>query len=96
MVDERKITESVESFLENPYWKKYYEDAPSDACRRYIALEFYYSDSDDAVDAYEEVAEEMDDLEARLSLADWQHLLKYCGNNPRRAVIAERIKALSE
>ena len=91
MVDENKVQESVAEFLENPYWAKYYNEAPSDVCKRYIALEFYFSDSED-----EEAADEMDSLENELNLADWQHLLKYCGNNPRRVVIAEKIKALSE
>lgn len=42
-----EIRQSAEMFLANPYWRRYREDAPSEACRRYIDLEFYDSDEPD-------------------------------------------------
>ena len=78
--------QNLEEWLENPHWREYYESAPSDHCRLLIALEFWYSEtgSNAAVEAMR-IAEE------GLSLDDWQHLYKYCGNNPRKAVIHDRI-----
>ena len=72
----------IREWLENPYWKKYYEDAPSDPCREYIALEFRYSDTED-----EEIGEEMDRLLETLRAVDLRHLAAYAGNNPERAAL---------
>ena len=30
----------LKEWLENPFWREYYEEAPSDRCRELIALEF--------------------------------------------------------
>ena len=34
-------------------------------------------------------------MEEDLGLADWKHLLKYCGNNPRKGFILKRIEGLT-
>lgn len=83
---------SVDDFCENPFWNDYYTLAPSENCRRYVALEFYYSDDPDEE---EEVVEEIKRLESQLDLDDWKHLLKYCGNNPRYAYIKNKIDSYS-
>lgn len=79
----------ISEWLENPYWKKYYEEAPSDACREYIALEFRYSDTEN-----EEIAEEMDALLETLRAEDLRHLAAYAGNNPQKAAFLKRAEAL--
>ena len=79
-------------WLRNPSWREYYEEAPSDRCRELIALEFMYSD--DAYDDDQEILGEMRRVEETLGLADWQHLYRYCGNNPRKKIIHDRIVEL--
>ena len=86
---ERKVTENLKEWLVNPYWREYYEDAPSDKCRELIAMEFYYSEFE-----LDETAAELDRIEEELSLEDWRYLLKWCGNNPRKKIIHDRIAAL--
>jgi len=88
-MDKQAVFMTKEEWIENPYWAKYYEEAPSKECKQYIALEFYYSDTED-----EEAAEAMDKLEPKLSLNDWKHLYAYCANNPRKGVIAKKIAEL--
>ena len=68
-------------WLENPFWREYYENAPSEKCRELIALEFRYSDDDGDL---EELLREMESVEEELGLEDWKHLYRYCGNNPRK------------
>ena len=79
----------IREWLENPYWKKYYEEAPSDQCREYIALEFRYSDTED-----ETLAEEMDALLETLGAEDLRHLAAYAGNNPEKMVLLRRAEEL--
>ncbi len=88
-MDKAALKESVDSFLENPYWKKYHDEAPSDACRKYVELDFYYSDTED-----DEAAEAMDALEPSLSAEDWAYLAKYAGNIPFAAKCRQMIKNL--
>ena len=83
--------DDIREWLENPYWKKYYEEAPSDSCRQYIALDFRYSDTED-----EEVADEMDALLEKLRAEDFHHLAAYAGNNPERAALMERAEEMEE
>ena len=86
-----KLQENLEEWLENPAWRKYYEKAPSEQCREFIALEFLYSDEES-----DEIAAAMDEKEKELTIRDWQHLLKYCGNNPRKMFIQKKIKELEQ
>ena len=79
----------LKEWLENPSWRECYESAPSEQCRELIALEFMYSDRQ--TDA---LVRQMERAEEKLALADWQYLYRYCGNNPRKKVIHDRIAAL--
>ena len=81
----------ISEWLENPHWKKYYEEAPSDSCRQYIALDFRYSDTED-----EEIAEEMDALLETLRAEDLRHLAAYAGNNPERAALLKRAEEMEQ
>ena len=83
------MSEALKEWLENPYWKKYYEDAPSEKCREYIALEFRYSDTED-----EGIAEKMDALLETLRTEDLRHLAAYAGNNPERTVLLKRAEEM--
>ncbi len=76
-------------YLKNESWKEYYEKAPSDACRKAIEGEFVRSQYSEFGAEYGKEA-----LESALDLADWQWLYKWCGNNPRKAFIAGKIREL--
>ena len=86
MADTNEIKEVLQEWLENPGWRKYYEEAPTDECRAFIALEFYYSDTED-----EEVSEKMDEIEATLGVEDLKHLARYAGDNPRKGALLRKI-----
>ena len=80
---------NLKRWLENPFWAEYYNGAPTERCRRYIALQFYFSwyGDDDSVRALKEA-------EAELGVPELRYLVKYCGNNPKRKAFHDRIRAL--
>ena len=41
-----------------------------------------------------EIAAEIDEKEKELTLEDWQHLYRYCGNNPSKTYIRKKIREL--
>ena len=47
MITEEEIWEAAKEFLMNPYWKRYYDDAPSEYSKRYALLSFFWSETDD-------------------------------------------------
>jgi len=87
----KEIQSTLQNWLRNPAWKAYFDEAPSDRCKEFIALEFYYSDTED-----EETAQKMDQIEAELNIDDLRHLVKYAGNNPRKAALIHRIEKLQK
>lgn len=96
MVDKNKIKAAVEFFTENnEFYKKKYEEAPSDECREKIALGFYFSTFWDDAHEDEDFFRLSDQIDDKLSLEDWEYLLKYQGNNPGRVKIKQKIKELS-
>ncbi len=84
----------LEKWLKNPAWREYYEQAPSEKCREFIALEFCYSEARCSDEESEEILREMRRTEETLELADWKHLFRYCGNNPRKKTIHDRMAEL--
>lgn len=91
MIDMDEVKSILDDTLENPYWAEYYNGAPSDKCKEYIALEFYYSEYED-----DETADAMDEIEKQLSADDLRWLMKFCGNNPRKGILAQKITALEK
>lgn len=91
MIDMDEVRSILDDTLENPYWAEYYNGAPSDKCKEYIALEFYYSEYED-----DETADAMDEIESQLSAEDLRWLMKFCGNNPRKGVLARKIAELEK
>ena len=87
MIDRDEVREILEDTLRNPSWAEYYNGAPSDRCREFISLEFYYSEYED-----DETGEAMDEIEETLDIDDLRHLFKYCGHNPRKGVLALKIE----
>lgn len=92
MPDRDTLRACLDHWLRNPYWNKYYITAPSQLCREYIALKFWNSHHPDYHPA---ILEERKRIEDEMRLEDWQHLLEYCGNNPWRLKVKNRIKELS-
>ena len=84
-----KNAEILNEWLENPYWREYYEKAPSEKCREVIALEFLYSELEE-----DEVLEQLDEAEKELKLEDWQHMYRYSGTGPEKKRIHDRIVEL--
>ena len=78
----------LNEWLKNPYWREYYEKAPSEQCREVIALEFVYSELEE-----EEILEEVDAAEKELALEDWQYLYRYA-HGPEKKRIHDRIVEL--
>lgn len=85
--DSLKVT--LEKWLKNPAWREYYETAPSELCRLVISMEFWESEYES-----ETAANAIKIMEERLSADDWRHLYRYCGNNPRKEYIHDRIMDL--
>ncbi len=59
-----------DSFMKNPFWKKYYEDAPSEACKQYIALQFFNSYRVSNGEKPVSFAEERNELEKDFGVGD--------------------------
>ena len=89
MVDENAVKECLQEWLENKFWEAYYNDAPSERCKKYIALDFYYSDTED-----DDVAEVLDELEDSLELNDWKYLLKHSQPGPERGKLLRKVAEL--
>lgn len=88
-IPKREFDAAVAEFMENSYWKKYYENAPTELCKEYITMEFYSSEYQTP-----EAEAVMGEMEEELALEDWKYLLKYCGNNPRKTFILKKIDSL--
>ena len=91
MTDEKKVKQALHVYLKNDYWREYYENAPSDLCRRYIELDFADSWYDDS-----EINKERISMYDVLGLEDWIHLRKYAGHNPFYARCEKMIRQLSK
>lgn len=87
---------SVEQFCNNPYWKEYYQGAPTNFCRQYIALKFYYSNHLGQIHDYEQFRAELCELEEKFVKSDWQHLYRYCANNPLKVYYRNKISLLNK
>ena len=86
MINQNDVQENLKAWLENPFWAEYYNGAPSDRCREFIALEFYCSEYGE-----DEAGGTMDAVEETLDVGDLRYLFRCCGNNPRRGILARRI-----
>ncbi|MCD8294875.1 MAG: hypothetical protein LUE27_06525 [Clostridia bacterium] len=90
MFIEDAIKEATKSFMKNPFWRKLYNEAPSDVCRRYMELTFCHSLNIGDYSFYPD----MEKVEDRMDIKDWEYAGKYFGNNMYRAYCNKRIEAL--
>lgn len=89
-LDESKVQKAVEEFRKNPYWREYYDNAPTENCKRYVALEFYIGEYLDLQSPREEIMK----LREIMTLQDFVHLYKYVGHNPLKGLYRGKIVAL--
>ena len=92
-MDENKIQRAVEIFCSNPYWNEYYETAPTETCKRYIELKFYFSEYGGEIPDYDDFKSECVKIEKEFIKVDWEHLYKYCGNNPKKVYYKRKIES---
>lgn len=85
MLDEKKIDRALKEFFKNEYWKKYYDNAPSENCKRYIVLGFSRSLYD--YPDFEERKKVGDELE----LSDWKYLYENEGNHQMKHHLKKKI-----
>lgn len=88
------LRDAVASYKKNPYWAGYYDDAPSDNCRKLIAAIwvsslFHVPESDD------EFVNLRLKLEENLTREDWEHLYWYAGNTTWRGYCNQKIQEMS-
>lgn len=77
-MDEKKLQETIESFLENPFWADYYDAAPSGA-KEIIALGFYMSSSERAHNDHE-AQSALEECRAELEKEDVAYLARNSPN----------------
>ena len=95
MIEKEKLDAAVRVFTNNPYWKKMYDEAPSENCKEKVSLMFYYSLFSSMPESEkEEYRKYKAEVEDKLELKDWEHLCKYAGNNPWRGRCREMIRKL--
>ncbi|MCD8200665.1 MAG: hypothetical protein LUD47_01150 [Clostridia bacterium] len=98
MIDEEKVKKAAGEFCGNPYFKKMYDDAPTETSGRHTALSFYYSEYASELkadmDKMDEYKNEREALEEKTGLADWKYLLKYCPNRPLKPVCRKKVEGL--
>lgn len=89
MIDQDKLKQSVQEFLENEVWAAYYGNAPSVA-KEYIALEFYASDND--VDDDSEFDELQEEVVSAMEEEDLKYIAEHSPNAMERNHFAKLLK----
>ena len=82
-------TRVLDEWKNNPGFRHCFERAPSEECRRMIVLQFVYWEYESKV-----LAGELDSLANKLTVEDWKHLYKDCGNESLKEVYRDRIRRL--
>ena len=81
-MEESRLFEVVERFLQNPFWAEYYDCAPSGA-KEVIALEFYLSGAAEHHDS--EAHAVLKEVKANLDAEDIAYLAEHSPNHYERA-----------
>lgn len=77
----------AELFMGNEYWAQYYNNAPTEACKRFVELQFINS----VAEITSKEASGWSNIKSSLTKNDWEHLLKYAGNNPFKLYCRKKI-----
>lgn len=78
-------------FIKNPYWKRYYEDAPSLALKEYIRLGFENSPfvTNKRTNDY---VEERNRIASRFTNEDWQYLIDHTTSGLAKSEYSKHIE----
>lgn len=92
-----KMDKALEKALKHPFWKKEYENAPSEECKDYLCYTYYSSayydpDAEDAKEFDELQAE----VESELKVVDWEYLKQMTPGSPFVGYCDEKIAELSK
>jgi len=74
---EEELNEVRALYMQNPYWRGQYENAPSEECKAMVEYLWFNLCGHTA-----EERKENDDVEARMTKTDWMYMYKYAGRNP--------------
>ena len=76
MIDEAKVTESIQEFLKDPEWKDVFKNAPGGAMER-LAISFYFSKNKDGFsqDDFDEYRTLREEIEKTLTEEDLRYLI---------------------
>ena len=91
MASAKRIEKVFNEFMENDFWKEYYDGAKSDKQKEKIKLDFYYSDTDD-----ESVMPEILKLEGEFTVEEWKYELANTIPSPRVGYIKRKMKEAQE
>ena len=89
--DPDKMKEAMKIFLANEHWASVYRNAPSDACRAFLAYTFYHSAHDEP--AGNDARELQEALYGNMDAGDWQYLYRIFPG-PFRATCQKKIDEL--
>ena len=92
-IDKEKLKIAFDEYMENPAWAEYYNNAPSDNCKRYIRFNWFRSKYGEPEDI-EEFKKLRDSYWDKLSIEDCEYIREHVGNNPFRKVCSDKIKEL--
>jgi len=95
--EKEKMEKAVQKALKHPYWKKMFEEAPSEESKDYIRYTFYSSeyydpDAEDAAD-FDKLQEQ---VESKLNAEDWEYLKGMSPNSPFVGYCNQRIRELAK
>lgn len=80
--------EAWKRFLANPYWKKYYDEAPSEECKEYIKWIFICSD---VAELPEEYDKQLKSAEENLYYSDLEYLIEHEENAMARSYFKKKL-----
>lgn len=83
-------------YMENPHWKRQYDEAPSEACKEYIKYSYIWSGMNwfkTGTSAQKEKAhEKMTDLKGKFDREDWEYIIKTAGGATAKAEYTKQMK----
>lgn len=81
-----KMGKGLEVFLENDYWKKYYENAPTERLKAYIELQFemgYVADTTENEEDLDPYCDKMDELLDEMTVDELKYIYQDAGGMKR-------------
>ncbi len=98
MAEEMIVKMALDDYLENPFWRKVYEGAPTEVSRRWWEMEFahswifYFLEEEPDEEYYGRQGEP----ESEMGLEDWEYLYRYSGANPFKTKCKDMMEKLKK